>query len=416
MNNNTITCSRCGAEMKSNARYCMKCGNLNVNNSANENMMPYIKNQESTYQVGAGKVVTKEENINEGILPATRTGSKVFCFSFNMILFYLTMIAGTILIYVFCGEINRDAISLWGTFSMIISAIFLMSIANQLVYMKTNRPWWLPFIPIINYFSFYEIACDSWLPGLYLIIANLVAGLIANFGQFGQVLSLIIYIGVLIYSIMISISFARKFSHSPLLFILFPYVILPIIAFDGSSYTFVTYQDRRLTLEKEYRYKRLILLNLILFFVAGLLISLFIQKNSISEIVDKQEKNYYVYAANKIYYEVNYRVSHNQVSCTDVQFSPTDGTYYFYLPDAGKKTFILFDITRDSIEAYVKVVIVNGEAKYYISLTDGVYGIDNVLYDEISVDSVTYLRNINYNSYDKKPLCEFTYGNSNSDT
>ena len=31
MNDNsyTIFCSRCGAEMKSSARYCMKCGNLN---------------------------------------------------------------------------------------------------------------------------------------------------------------------------------------------------------------------------------------------------------------------------------------------------------------------------------------------------------------------------------------------------
>ena len=33
-----IYCSRCGAEMNSNSRYCMKCGNLNYNHSANANM------------------------------------------------------------------------------------------------------------------------------------------------------------------------------------------------------------------------------------------------------------------------------------------------------------------------------------------------------------------------------------------
>ena len=32
-----IFCPRCGNEMNSESRYCMKCGYLNTNNAANQN-------------------------------------------------------------------------------------------------------------------------------------------------------------------------------------------------------------------------------------------------------------------------------------------------------------------------------------------------------------------------------------------
>ena len=40
-----IYCSRCGAKMSSNSRYCMKCGNLNYDHEANKSMKPFIKNE-----------------------------------------------------------------------------------------------------------------------------------------------------------------------------------------------------------------------------------------------------------------------------------------------------------------------------------------------------------------------------------
>ena len=32
----TVFCARCGAEMNSNSRYCMKCGYLNPDHEANK--------------------------------------------------------------------------------------------------------------------------------------------------------------------------------------------------------------------------------------------------------------------------------------------------------------------------------------------------------------------------------------------
>ena len=47
-----IYCPKCGNEMNSNSRYCMKCGFLNANNEANQNMQAYIPTvQNTSYQI-----------------------------------------------------------------------------------------------------------------------------------------------------------------------------------------------------------------------------------------------------------------------------------------------------------------------------------------------------------------------------
>ncbi len=39
-----INCSRCGAQMRNDARYCMKCGNLNYAHQENKSMQQYATN------------------------------------------------------------------------------------------------------------------------------------------------------------------------------------------------------------------------------------------------------------------------------------------------------------------------------------------------------------------------------------
>ena len=53
----TIYCSRCGAEMKSTSRYCMKCGNLNYDHEDNKDYVYVIDNDSIVHkkeiQIGA---------------------------------------------------------------------------------------------------------------------------------------------------------------------------------------------------------------------------------------------------------------------------------------------------------------------------------------------------------------------------
>jgi hypothetical protein len=54
-------CSRCGAEMDVNSRYCMKCGNLNYSHEANESMRDIMQVQEQTYQIGSGQFIVNND-------------------------------------------------------------------------------------------------------------------------------------------------------------------------------------------------------------------------------------------------------------------------------------------------------------------------------------------------------------------
>ena len=63
-NGYTTFCSRCGSEINSNARYCMKCGNLNPNHPDNQGMTKFINTKQESYQVGSGKVLS---NINANV-------------------------------------------------------------------------------------------------------------------------------------------------------------------------------------------------------------------------------------------------------------------------------------------------------------------------------------------------------------
>ena len=76
----TIYCPRCGAEMNSNSRYCMKCGNLNSDHEANQSMKPYIKDNAEAYQVGSGEYISSN-TVQTSI--GNNTGNRKLCFIVN---------------------------------------------------------------------------------------------------------------------------------------------------------------------------------------------------------------------------------------------------------------------------------------------------------------------------------------------
>ena len=62
-NDTIIYCSRCGAEMKSSSRYCMKCGNLNYDHEANKDLKHIQpKEEKNIYQIGSGETINDYHN------------------------------------------------------------------------------------------------------------------------------------------------------------------------------------------------------------------------------------------------------------------------------------------------------------------------------------------------------------------
>ena len=95
MNNDKILCPRCQTEMKSNARYCMKCGYLNYNHPENIQLKPYMgKLQESTSYVNGHAQMRQfigNKKMHE-IRFGSKTGSKNLSYFINVFLYLVSMI------------------------------------------------------------------------------------------------------------------------------------------------------------------------------------------------------------------------------------------------------------------------------------------------------------------------------------
>ena len=414
MDNNIIYCGRCGAEMKADARYCMKCGNLNPNHEANKSMMQYVPHQSSTYQIGGGATVTNGEQRAGDIITTNKSGGKAACYIFNLLLFFLAIFLETVLVHSFIGDYNKEMLSLWSLVTVGVSFAFLMSVSLQIIYMKANKPWWFVFIPILNYFTYFQIACEKWITGLYFIIFSGLITFLLQMNKFTMLLALIGYILLFLYFLKIQFSLAKKFSVSAILVILFPFIMFPVIAFGGSVYKGIIFNDTRLTGEKDYKFKKFVLTCFLLFLFGGLGITIYYRRDDFVTYADKIKKSYYVYVADQVYYEAKSRFNSSQLSCDKVQFSQDNGTYYLYYPDVGKKIFLVLYGSRESIEVSVKIVVENGTAKYYIAMTDGVYGFDETLYEEIDTDTVNYKRELGFTPYLSDNYCEINYGKTKS--
>ena len=80
----TIFCGRCGAEMNSNSRYCMKCGYLNPEHEANQSMQKFMPKEEA-HRVGEQSFVAQNEVSTQPVIGlANNSGNHVACFLVNL--------------------------------------------------------------------------------------------------------------------------------------------------------------------------------------------------------------------------------------------------------------------------------------------------------------------------------------------
>ena len=170
MNDNsyTITCPKCGEEMKSDARYCMKCGYINTDHEANKTMKKYVKNVATTYQVGSGGIIAEDTNTNKNSISlATNTGNRKIAF-FITYAIYLVLVAIGLHTAVSNGVNNLETLAL-STFPLTlltISILFLYIYSLELVFMKCNKPWWVGLIPVYNLIILGEITFHKKYIGL----------------------------------------------------------------------------------------------------------------------------------------------------------------------------------------------------------------------------------------------------------
>lgn len=372
MNNDKVLCPRCQTEMKSNARYCMKCGYLNYNHPENIALKPYMgKLQESTNYVN-GQAETRQFLGNRKMHEVrfgSKTGSKKLCFFINVISYLLLMALSFFLVYRNYDYLIDLLYSALPYLFLAVTVLFIYLYAIELIFMKMNERWWFAFVPILNIFKLSYRGMGSYWFGLLAFVPGVN----------------IIYLFILAYKIGV------KFGYNGFLFMLFWPVFIPMCGFGSNPYdgiTYVTGLDNS-SIEKEYKLTNTFIASTTTVLVLCLVLIGYLNRSIFADPIKALDKYYYVYASRAIVNNVKTDIKIRTINCDEgVYLLGEDGDYYFHYPSATNEAGLLFGTSRDEIESYVKVVHEGGVPTYYISLTDGKYGIEEKKVNEIGIKDV----------------------------
>jgi len=249
-----------------------------------------------------------------------------------------------------------------------VSISFIMTYAQELVYMKMNYPWWTSLIPFVNLYVLSDAIYHNKLLNLLVFVPVI--------GQF--------YLLVLLYKM------GQSFKYSGLLTVLFPFIMFPIIGFGSAAFNGICYVSGRDSLEKEYTKKKgFLVMNFVIIAISFVLL-IYSNTVTINRSIDKFSSYYLYYASQRVIRRTKLRVESKNYTC-----DKNSDVMYFHFKDLSDNFFIPFYVYRDPIEAYVKVVSVpvgNGlteEYQYYISMTDGRYGYAEVNTEELKIENIT---------------------------
>ena len=361
----TIYCSRCGAEMNSNSRYCMKCGNLNYDHSANASMKNYVKSDNSSYQVGSGKLLVGNDSNQTMTIFANNTGNKNKSF-YGTLIFYILSLIVSFFITNDLSSFNIMNIlnSLFPYCIIILSIIFFYLYFFQQIFVKCNKPWWASFVPVYNFMILSEIVFHKKWIGLlcFIPIIGFFVGL------------------VLLYQL------GKKFKLSGFLVVILPFLYLPIIGYGDRSFDGVQFANEKDALEIDYKRKKIILLLTIFFFILGIICVFIYNQSSVENGWSNFKKYYYVYCANKITSKVKNQFDKGNYSCDSD--SSNSSEYYFYFSNIEDYVYVPFSYLREGLSGYVKVVIDDGGEDIYISVSDGKYGFPLTNINDIDTEKV----------------------------
>lgn len=373
-----IYCSRCGEEFSSNSRYCMKCGNINYNHPDNQNMKKFeSKNEQHFYEVGQGNVI-KTKTSKDMIAVPTHTGNQKLCYLINFFGFL-----GFMLVYAFIVLMGSDFSyfrlfdSSFPLVSCIGALVFMYVASFEIIFMKTNNPWWTALIPIYNIGIFSKITLGKAKLGFLYLVPGL---------------------NILVFFFSMA-KLGKKFGYNSKLTAILFFVFIPVIAFRTNSYNGKIYLDisEKNIVEKDYRRRNNLLILIILFVLLGVVLYAINNYKELQEKSGEFSSEEYVYTAKKILNKVKENISEKNYSCNgDGSFKPGNN-YYFYTPEVYYEYGITNVKSLFGKEAEVLIIVNVDQADnktYYMSMSNGEIGFKKTLGTEITKDKIIEYKNV----------------------
>ena len=367
-----MICPRCGAEMDSSKRYCMKCGALNYDHPDNQKMKHYISKEEvdeankEYYEATqgaksniieiAGKTYVDEVNPRE-----KKKRTFIDTGIFISIIFVVSIVFGIVGYFGLYFSISLSIL-----ISLIYFFICFFLLANISIYMKGGYSGFAPLIPFYNLYAYYDIALgNGW---LFLLT------FIPIFGVF--------------YQLYANYKLGKVFGRSGWLTLLLPVFLVPLIAFSemsvykGKGKKYQKYVDkgkRRNTLLPGFIYSFIILLVFILCIESPLF-----------EIVREGSLNRDI---ENVVLTVEKDINDGVYSCNNGSLLE-DGIYYIPFDDATELSNVKFPVRSsmngERFSGYIKVQVSQGKMNLNYVMSDG-----DDIYSDMTVNDTVLPSGVN---------------------
>ena len=252
-----------------------------------------------------------------------------------------------------------------------ISSMFLWIFGNELVFMKLNQKWWCSLIPIYNNMVLSKCVFNNKWLGLIILV---------------PVIGPFFYL-ILIYKL------AKGFKKSGILMILFPMIMFLVIGYGSSSFNNKQYvSSENSTLENEFAKKKLFLIISMFFLFIGIGMVVYNNFSTLkNESKTKSSQAYLYYVSKVVMKKAKNNYSNKKYECyTDSEIS------YFYSPEADADYFLPFAVFYKPVKVYVKVVKNGSDVSYYMSMSDGEFGFEETLFEDISINTI-----VKYNEFNE---------------
>ncbi len=340
----TIYCSRCGAEMKQSARYCMKCGNLNYDHPDNAKFQKYQnkKQEQGTYEVGSKQKIIKEAH--GSVVFGNNMGGKNLCFWVNMFAFLLIMIITIIIaVVMYSDNLVLVVYSSFPVIWLLICLWFLLFYGTELMYMKANKPWYAAFIPIYDLLVIAEMAMGSMIWAILYLIP---------FGSF-----------IILYNL------GQKFDNLGIPTLLLGPLFFPVLGYSSSilyeGYNYVEDVNEN-AVEKDYGKKNIMRKIIAFVFIASIIMFIASNFTSWRRSIMLLEDEALVRDAEKLIQVTNKKIASGSYTCDNASSKIVEnGTYYFGYMDASE-----VGVGNSSTSGYVKIIVSYGARSTFVSISN----------------------------------------------
>lgn len=359
-------CPRCGAEMKPEQRYCMKCGALNYEHPDNQKMKNYITPEEfeqankdyndaSKHEVDtvefAGRTYETKTKKKKGYIDAR---------SAILLLLLITIILGLLAYFWLNYSIS---------FILAICVIyFLLSfyvIVSSLIYMKGGYSGFVPIVPFYSQYAYYDIAVGNGWKFLFLLIPV--------FGLF--------------YGMYVNYRLGKVFNKNGWLTLFFPIIMLPVIALSdkaiyqgkGKQYEkFIASGKRRNVQIPSFVYS-------IIFFVAFIGLAY-------TPLADLGKQYFYILDVKLLINTVNQNFIDGYYLCEDESGAAIDTCYVKFSNASNLTEYPIIPIRSSfngkKLQGYIRVVKKKDNFLYYVSITDGENGFQDKNVNKLTIQSL----------------------------